>query len=88
MTQIANTHRVGWKSKPFLLGTDFAGLIFTGELSGVDSAGVLRQGVAEVSSVKRIKTIARPQQSRRKTNTTVVPDGLSIENTMVVAKKE
>ena len=88
MTQNANTHRVGWKSKPFLLGTDFAGLIFTGELSGVDSAGVLRQGVAEVSSVKRIKTIALPQQSRRKTNTTVVPDGLSIENTMVVAKKE
>ena len=33
-TQITNTHRRGRKSKPFLLGTDFIGLIFTGELSG------------------------------------------------------
>ena len=45
-TQIATTHRGGRKSKPFSPGTDFVGLIFTGELSGVDSAGVLRrQGV-------------------------------------------
>ena len=44
-TQITNTHRGGRKSKPFSPGTDFAGIIFTGELSGVDSAGVLRQGV-------------------------------------------
>ena len=35
-TQITNTHRGGRKSKPISPGTDFAGLIFTEELSGVD----------------------------------------------------
>ena len=44
-TQIATTHLGGRKSKPISPGTDFVGLIFTGELSGVDSAGVLRQDV-------------------------------------------
>ena len=44
-TQITNTHRGGRKSKPFSPETGFAGLIFTGELSGVDSSGVLRYGV-------------------------------------------
>ena len=44
-TQITDTHRGGRKSKRFSPGTDFVGLIFTGELSGVDSAGVLRQDV-------------------------------------------
>ena len=43
-TQITNTHPGGWKSKPFSPGTDFVGLIFTGELSGMDPAGVPRQG--------------------------------------------
>ena len=33
-------------TKPFSPGTDFVGLIFTGELSGVDSEGVLSQGVS------------------------------------------
>ena len=50
-TQITNTHQGGRKSKPFSPGTDFVGLIFTGELSGVDSAGVLRQGVYIVLAV-------------------------------------
>ena len=40
-----NTHWGGRKSKPFSPGTDFVALIFTGELSRVDSSGVLRQGV-------------------------------------------
>ena len=43
-TQI-NTHRRGRKSKPISLGTDLVGLIFTRELSRVDSAGVLRKCV-------------------------------------------
>ena len=47
-TQIINTHWGGRKSKPFSPGTDFAGLISTGELFGVDSAGVVRQGVLTV----------------------------------------
>ena len=38
-----NAHRGGRKSKPFSPGTDFVGVIFTGELSGVDSAGLLWQ---------------------------------------------
>ena len=33
------------KSKRFLPGSDFTHQIFTGEFSGVDSAGILRQGV-------------------------------------------
>ena len=41
--QITNTHRGVRKSKPFSPGTDSAGLIFTGELSRVDSAGALGQ---------------------------------------------
>ena len=43
--QITNTHWGGRKSKPFSPGIDFVRLTFTRELSGVDSAGVLRQGV-------------------------------------------
>ena len=35
----------GKKSKGFSLGSDFMDQIFTEELFGVDSAGVLRQGV-------------------------------------------
>ena len=46
VTQITNILRGGKKSEPFSPGTDFVGLIFTGELSGVDSPGVLRQGVS------------------------------------------
>ena len=38
-TQIINTYQGGRKTKPFSPGTDFRGLVFTGELSGVDSAG-------------------------------------------------
>ena len=49
-TQIATTHRGGRKSKPFSPGTDFVGLIFTEELSGMDSARVLKQGVLRTSS--------------------------------------
>ena len=49
-TQIANTHRGGRKSKPFSPETDFVGLIFTGELSRMDSARVLKQGVLRTSS--------------------------------------
>ena len=37
--------RGGTKSKRVSLGSDFTEQIFTGELSGLDSAGVLRQGV-------------------------------------------
>ena len=37
--------RAGKKSKIFSPGSDFTEQIFTGELSGVGSAGVLRQGV-------------------------------------------
>ena len=47
-TQITNTHRGGRKLTPFSSGTDFVGLIFVGELSGVDSAGLLRQDVLRV----------------------------------------
>ena len=47
-TQITNTHQGGRKSKPISPGTDFVGFIFTGELSGVDSTGLLRQGVLDV----------------------------------------
>ena len=54
VTQITNIHRGGKKSKPFSPGTDFVGLIFTGELSRVDSAGVLRQGVVAVVAIRRI----------------------------------
>ena len=35
----------GKRSKRFSPGSDFTQQIFTGELSGADSAGVLRQGV-------------------------------------------
>ena len=35
----------GKKSKRVFPGSDFTEHIFTGELSGVDSAGLLRQGV-------------------------------------------
>ena len=52
-TQITNTHREGRKSKPFPPGTDFVGLIFTEELSRVDSAGVLRQGVLKKGFYER-----------------------------------
>ena len=38
-------HRGGRKFKLFSAGSGFKGQIFTGELSGVDSAGALRQGV-------------------------------------------
>ena len=51
VTQITNAHRGGTKSKPFSLATDFAGLIFTGEFSAVDSVRVLRQGVQIDTSV-------------------------------------
>ena len=37
--------RGGKNSKCFFPGNDFTEQIFTGELSGVDSAGVLRQSV-------------------------------------------
>ena len=37
--------RGGKKSKRFSPESDYTEQIFTGELSGVDSAGVLRQGV-------------------------------------------
>ena len=37
--------RGGKKSKRFSPGSDFTEQIFTGEPSGVESAGVLRQGV-------------------------------------------
>ena len=37
--------RGGKKSKRFSLGNDFTEQIFTGDISGLDSAGVLRQGV-------------------------------------------
>ena len=37
--------RGGKKSKRVSPGSDFTEQIFTGELSGLDSAGVLRQGV-------------------------------------------
>ena len=37
----------GKKSKRFFPGSDFVEQIFTGELSEMDSAGVLRQGVME-----------------------------------------
>ena len=57
-TQITNTHRGGRKSKPFSPGTDFVGLIFTGELSGVDSAGVLRQGVLRLRYLALLETEA------------------------------
>ena len=57
-TQITNTHRRGRKSKPFLLGTDFIGLIFTGELSGVDSARELRQGVLFICNQKYRKAVS------------------------------
>ena len=43
-TQISNTHWGGRKCKPFSSGTDFVGLIFIGEASGMDSE-VLRQDV-------------------------------------------
>ena len=45
LTKLFNIHRRSWKSKPFLPGSSSAGLIFTGENSGVDSARVLRQVV-------------------------------------------
>ena len=38
-------HRGGRKFKLLSAGSGFKGQIFTGELSGVDSAGALRQGV-------------------------------------------
>ena len=38
--KLYDMHRVGGKSKHFLLGSDFRGLI-SPELSGVDSAGVV-----------------------------------------------
>ena len=47
-TQITNTHRRGRKSKPFLLGTDFIGLIFTGEL---------RQGILFICNQKYRKAV-------------------------------
>ena len=37
--------RGGKKSKRFSPGSDFTEQIFTGEISGLDSAGVLRQGM-------------------------------------------
>ena len=46
-------HQGGKKSKAFLPGSEFTGQIFTEELSGVDSAGVLRQGVDVVDVVLR-----------------------------------
>ena len=46
VTQITNAHPGGTMTEPFSPGTDFVGLIFTGELSGVDSGGVLSQGVS------------------------------------------
>ena len=45
VTQITNAHPGGTMTEPFSPGTDFVGLIFTGDLSGVDSGGVLSQGV-------------------------------------------
>ena len=33
----------------FLAGSGFAGQIFTGELSGVDSVGALRQGILKLA---------------------------------------
>ena len=53
-TQITNTHRRGRKSKLISPGTDFVGLIFIEELSGVDSAGLLRQGVSSTQDTSVI----------------------------------
>ena len=56
-TQISNTQWGGRKSKSFSLGTDFVGLIFTGEICGADSARVLRKGVLthHISTVNLLK---------------------------------
>ena len=58
-TQISNTQWGGRKSKSFSPGTDFVGLIFTGDFSGADSARVLRKGVLThhiciVNSLKKL----------------------------------
>ena len=58
-TPITNIHWGGRKSKPISPGTDFVGLIFTGELSGVDSAGVLRQVVYLVKSESIYQEISK-----------------------------
>lgn len=44
-TKLCNVHRGGGKFKLFLPGSGFADQIFTGEISGVDSAKTLRQSV-------------------------------------------
>ena len=48
-SKLFNIHRGSWKSKPFPPGSNSSGLIFTGEISRVDSAGVLRQVVFAIS---------------------------------------
>ena len=53
-TQITNTYRRGRKSKLISPGTDFVGLIFIEELSGVDSAGLLRQAVSSTQDTSVI----------------------------------
>ena len=40
-----NIHLGGGKPKPFSMASDFTGLIFTGQLPQLNSAGVLKQGV-------------------------------------------
>ena len=49
--------RAGKKSKLFSPRSDFTEQIFTGELSGVDSAGVLRQGVSIGLYYKDLKNV-------------------------------
>ena len=44
-TKLCNLHPGGKKSKSFLLGSDFAGHVFSGETSWVFSAVVLRQNI-------------------------------------------
>ena len=49
MKQVMQYCRGGKKSKRVSPGSDFKEQIFTGELSGVDSAGALRQDVTYVA---------------------------------------
>lgn len=44
-TKLCNLHPGGKISKSFLLGSDFTGHVFSGEISGVFSAVVLRQNI-------------------------------------------
>ena len=47
--------RGGNKFKHFSPRSDFTDLIFTGKLSGMDSAGVLRQGVLSIEQKHKFK---------------------------------